>query len=120
MAKTTSSKTTSAPKKSSRRPTRSETPQAERPSKSTSKTVSKPLSETHAAGPHTTKAARCIYLLRQSSGATLQELMAATGWQAHSVRGFLSGTVRKKMGLALASAPGENKVRRYHLTGEAA
>lgn len=120
MAKTTSSKTTSAPKKSSRRTTRGETPQAERQSKFTGKTVSKPPFETPAAGPQTTKAARCIHLLRQSGGATLQELMAATGWQAHSVRGFLSGTVRKKMGLALASKPGEDNVWRYYFTGEAA
>jgi len=41
--------------------------------------------------------------------------MKATGWQAHSVRGFLSGTIRKKMGLAVASLKGEDGERTYSL-----
>ena len=45
-----------------------------------------------------TKSAKMMRLLARPSGATTQELMSATGWRAHSVRGFLSGTVRKKMG----------------------
>ena len=36
--------------------------------------------------------------LKRKSGATMEELCMRTGWQAHSVRGFLSGTVRKKLG----------------------
>jgi hypothetical protein len=39
--------------------------------------------------------------------------MKATGWQAHSVRGFLSGTVGKKMGLAVTSSKGDDGERRY-------
>ena len=56
-------------------------------------------------GKGTTKKAAALALLNQKNGTTLAELMAATGWQAHSVRGFLSGTVRKRMGLALHSNP---------------
>jgi Protein of unknown function (DUF3489) len=60
-----------------------------------------------------TKAARVLGLLRRPDGASLKELMKATGWLAHSVRGFLSGGVAKRMGLDLGSAKGENGERRY-------
>jgi len=52
-------------------------------------------------------------LLKREGGASLQELMEATGWQKHSVRGFLAGTVGKKMGLELISKKGEDGVRIY-------
>jgi hypothetical protein len=44
-----------------------------------------------------------IALLRRLEGATLDSLVKATGWQPHSVRGFLAGTVRKKLKLQLQS-----------------
>jgi hypothetical protein len=50
-----------------------------------------------------TKTERILTLLRQPSGATLATLMRATQWQPHSVRGFLSAQVSKKMGLKLKS-----------------
>jgi hypothetical protein len=59
------------------------------------------------------KAAKILDLLKRPDGATLKELMKATGWQAHSVRGFLSGTVGKKMGLKVASAKAEDGERTY-------
>jgi hypothetical protein len=59
------------------------------------------------------KTARILELLKHDGGASVKELMKATGWQAHSVRGFLSGTVRKKMGLTVASAKAADGGRSY-------
>jgi Protein of unknown function (DUF3489) len=50
-----------------------------------------------------TKHARIIAMLRTPSGATIASLVSATEWQQHSVRGFLAGVVRKKLGLNLVS-----------------
>jgi hypothetical protein len=54
-----------------------------------------------------------LELLKRPGGVTSKELMKATGWQPHSVRGFLSGTVGKKMGLTVTSAKGEDGERTY-------
>jgi hypothetical protein len=59
------------------------------------------------------KTEKVLDLLKQAGGATLKELMKATGWQPHSVRGFLSGTVGKKMGLTVTSAKSEDGQRSY-------
>jgi hypothetical protein len=59
------------------------------------------------------KTEQALKLLRRKRGATIAELQAATGWQAHSVRGSLSGTVKKKLGLKLSSERGSDQVRRY-------
>jgi len=50
-----------------------------------------------------TKTAQVIALLRQTNGASLKTIMRTTGWQAHSVRGFISGQLGKKMGLRVRS-----------------
>ena len=63
------------------------------------------------------KTAKVLDLLKRPDGATLKELMKATGWQPHSVRGFLSGTVGKKMGLAVTSTKAEDGERRYSVKG---
>lgn len=62
-----------------------------------------------------TKSDRMVQLLNRANGATIVELQKATDWQAHSVRGFLSGTVRKRMGLELISELDRRGVRRYKL-----
>ena len=59
------------------------------------------------------KTAQILELLKRPGGATLQELMAATEWQPHSVRGFISGTLGKKMGLAVESAKSDKGERTY-------
>jgi len=59
------------------------------------------------------KTAKVLDLLHLPGGASAKDLMKATGWQPHSVRGFLSGTVRKKMGLAVTSTKGEDGERSY-------
>src|SRR5689334_18445099 len=53
------------------------------------------------------KTSQILELLKRPGGATLQELMRATEWQAHSVRGFISGTLGKKLGLTVESAKSE-------------
>ena len=58
---------------------------------------------------------RCLDLIRQPEGATLAAIMEVTGWQAHSVRGFLSGTLGKKMGLQVESAKRVDGQRVYTL-----
>lgn len=62
-----------------------------------------------------TKSDAVLKLLKGGKGVTVAAMMAATGWQAHSVRGFLSGTVKKKMGLAISSEAGKDGVRRYRV-----
>jgi len=61
------------------------------------------------------KKAAILALLRQPNGATLKDLMAATGWQAHSVRGFISGAIVKKMGLKVESQKRADGERAYAL-----
>ena len=59
------------------------------------------------------KTEQVLDLLKRPGGVTLKDLMKAIGWQPHSVRGFLSGTVGKKMGLTVTSTRGENGERTY-------
>ena len=63
------------------------------------------------------KAAKVLDLLKRPGGATLKELMKATSWQAHSVRGFLSGAIGKKMGLTVTSNKNEDGGRSYSVKG---
>jgi hypothetical protein len=65
-------------------------------------------------GP-STKQERMLTLLSRPKGASIEEMMQATTWQQHSVRGFLAGIVKKKLGFALSSAKTADGVRRYHI-----
>ena len=63
------------------------------------------------------KTEQVLDLLKRSGGATTKDLMKATGWLPHSIRGLISGTVGKKMGLAVTSAKGEDGERTYSVKG---
>jgi hypothetical protein len=62
------------------------------------------------------KGAKILALIRRPKGATLAELAKLTGWQNHSIRGFLSGAVSKKMGLTVESARREDGERVYSIS----
>ena len=68
-----------------------------------------------AAAPAPNKSENVVKKLRAAKGATIEQLMEVTGWQTHSVRGFLSGTVKKKLGHSLISDTGKDGVRRYRI-----
>lgn len=61
------------------------------------------------------KKATVLELIRRPDGATLKDIMAATGWQAHSVRGFISGSLSKKMGLKVESSKRQDGERAYRV-----
>jgi hypothetical protein len=62
-----------------------------------------------------TKQERVLTLLSRSEGASITEMMQATNWQQHSVRGFLAGTVKKKLDFTLTSSKAADDVRRYRI-----
>jgi len=62
-----------------------------------------------------TKQERVLTLLSQPAGASIAEMMQATDWQQHSVRGFLAGTVKRKLGFPLISSKPNDGVRRYRV-----
>jgi len=62
------------------------------------------------------KTEKVLDLLKRSDGANLKDIMKATDWQAHWIRGFLSGTVHKKMGLTITSSKGEDGERTYSIS----
>ena len=76
----------------------------------------KPTRQQHAhTGRKNTKQRQVLALLKRSSGATLGHLMRQTGWQAHSVRGFISGALGKKLGLKVESFKNLRGERAYRI-----
>jgi hypothetical protein len=58
-----------------------------------------------------------LALMKRKGGTTLNEIMQAAGWQAHSVRGFISGTLGRKMGLTVISTKSADGQRSYSIEG---
>ena len=90
---------------------------SERPTRQTRrKRIVGPRSRTKPATGKQTKQQTCLDLLSRQEGTTIEELQAATGWQQHSVRGFLAGAVKKKLGLRLLSEKPDAGPRRYRVS----
>jgi DNA-binding MarR family transcriptional regulator len=66
-----------------------------------------------------TKQALLIDMLKREGGATIDEISKATDWQAHSVRGAISGAIKKKLGLTVETEVVEDRGRVYRITGTA-
>ena len=60
-----------------------------------------------------TKQSIVLTMLRRPNGASITEIIEATDWQPHSVRGFMSGALKKRLSIDVISEKGEDGVRRY-------
>jgi len=117
MTSETKDQTTSQTASETPTPTRKHRGATRKPLAGTSKTAKKSPKAAHK-NRHArrgSKTAKVIALLQRSKGATLAELMKATGWQAHSVRGFLSGTLSKKLGMKIESNKPAGGARLYSI-----
>lgn len=93
--------------------TRATRPGRQKPRKAPAKMAS--ADKTPNADAKSNKTELVLKRLRSTKGTTITALMEVTGWQAHSVRGFLSAIVRKKLGLDLTSEIGKDGQRRYRI-----
>ncbi len=94
------------------RPKKRQGPAARKPAAAKSKSRQSPPSVRQG-----TKQALLIDLLKRKNGATIDEAVAATGWQPHSVRGAISGALKKKLGLTVSSEKVEGHGRVYRIVG---
>ncbi len=63
-----------------------------------------------------TKQAQLVAMLQRPEGASLDEIVAATGWQAHTVRGAIAGALKRKLGLTVTSEKVEGRGRVYRIS----
>jgi hypothetical protein len=115
----TKKKSSKSSNKKSRRPSAARIPApgreaAPKPS-GRAEAVRNPKSQIRQTGRSDSKQTRLIDMLQKPSGATIDAMMQMTGWKQHSVRGFLAGVVRKKLGLDLI-AEADKSGRIYRIT----
>src|ERR1700730_13900926 len=109
-SKTASRRKVTSPAANAKKPTRSVESKAERVA-----AAKTPLKAHQPQVERVTKRERVLTMLSQPEGASIAEMMQATDWQQHSVRGFLAGTVKKKLGFPLTSSKPNDGARRYRI-----
>lgn len=102
-------------KKGARKPatTKAAMPAAKKTAKAAPKTASNEATSTASVPREFSKKQIVLDLLRRKDGATMAEIAAKTGWMNHSIRGFISGTISKKMGLTVESVKNAAGERTY-------
>ena len=115
MAKSRRPKVTQSNTKPSPDPTRKRVTRDVRRPRSARAVAPTPSIPSSGPSQRATKQNACLRLLARADGASIEDLKSATGWQTHSIRGFLAGTVKKKLGLTLVSSKAEGDLRRYRV-----
>lgn len=115
MAKSRRPKVAQSNTKPSPDPTKKRITRNERPPEPAHAVAPTPPVPSSGPSQRATKQNACLRLLARPDGATIEDLQSATGWQSHSVRGFLAGAVKKKLGFTLLSSKAEGDVRRYRV-----
>lgn len=83
----------------------------------TKRVAPKPAPAEAKASQPASKQARLVEMLRQPEGATIDEIVKALEWQAHTVRGAMSGALKKKLGLTIESEKVDDRGRVYRIAG---
>lgn len=117
------SKQQSTPKRStkagSKKPARTARPASDKASKTTPARAN-PKTAAASSSKSPSKQEAVVSMLRQAKGATIAAIMEVTGWQQHSVRGFLAAVIKKKLKLKLASEKvGKDRIYRIAKSGTA-
>ncbi len=103
------------PKEPRRAQTSATSPRLRKAAAARGKARKAPAKPKRSAAPSQSKQDLVIQMLRRRSGVTIEEVISETGWQPHSVRGFFSGLVKRKLKLPLVSEVGKDGVRRYYI-----
>jgi Protein of unknown function (DUF3489) len=109
----TATKANAAPRKPRVAPSKPKSDKKRTPAKKGAKAPKKATSAKAEGARKGSKTAKVLALLKRPGGATLKELMKATGWMPHSVRGFISAVIGKKMSLTVKSTKAQDGERSY-------